>query len=332
MPHLLDIDDQGIARMFYAKERGVPWHGLGRGVSEAQTSEQAVQLAGLDWEVAIGPLWGGPRQLPVDGHYAVYRATDGKVLGISSEKYKPIQNREMFNFMDSLISDRVMRYETAGAMMGGKRIWLLARLDEDIEIAGDAHVPYLLLVSGHDLNSSLKIFPTLVRVVCYNTLTQAIRQADNTNAPMVRITHSGDTQSKLGKAQDILSITTAQMRKYQQYLGSLVDVTVTNDELEAVKEGMFGPLDDQTPTQRRKLIETFEAIYAAEQAIHDSTAYTLVQAVVGLADHGTRVRSLGRGDERLASVLSGSIAGNKRKYLNIVSEVLTLPAGAALFA
>ena len=32
-------------------ERFIPWHGLGTPVSEAPTSQDAIKLAGLDWNV-----------------------------------------------------------------------------------------------------------------------------------------------------------------------------------------------------------------------------------------------------------------------------------------
>ena len=41
----------GKGQMFYAGQ--VPWHGVGTGVLEAVTAEEAITLAGLDWEVAL---------------------------------------------------------------------------------------------------------------------------------------------------------------------------------------------------------------------------------------------------------------------------------------
>ena len=38
-----------VETMFSTRE--VPWHGLGRIVSEAPASKEALELAGLDWEV-----------------------------------------------------------------------------------------------------------------------------------------------------------------------------------------------------------------------------------------------------------------------------------------
>ena len=38
-----------VESMFYVRE--TPWHGLGTRVEDAPTSEDALRLAGLDWDV-----------------------------------------------------------------------------------------------------------------------------------------------------------------------------------------------------------------------------------------------------------------------------------------
>ena len=45
-----------VETMFYVGERNKPWHGLGECVKDAPTSEDALRLAGLDWEVLQTPM------------------------------------------------------------------------------------------------------------------------------------------------------------------------------------------------------------------------------------------------------------------------------------
>lgn len=107
-----------VESMFYTREK--PWHGLGVRVEEAPTSADALRLAGLDWEVAQEPIFteGGDA---IAGYKVNVRDSDRKVLGVVSDRYKIIQNREAFAFTDTLLGSGV-RYETAGCLQEGKQI------------------------------------------------------------------------------------------------------------------------------------------------------------------------------------------------------------------
>ncbi len=93
-----------VESMFYTREK--PWHGLGTRVDEAQISKDALRLSDLDWK------------------------TDRKVLGVVTDRYKVVQNTEAFSFTDALLGEGV-RYETAGSLQGGRKVWLLAKLPHE---------------------------------------------------------------------------------------------------------------------------------------------------------------------------------------------------------
>ena len=80
-----------VESMVYTREK--PWHGLGIKVEEAPTSADALHLAGLDWNVEQKniQLCGGSK---VPGYKANVRSTDGKVLGVVSDRYRIVQNAD----------------------------------------------------------------------------------------------------------------------------------------------------------------------------------------------------------------------------------------------
>lgn len=176
-----------VESMFYTREK--PWHGLGVRVEEAPTSTDALRLAGLDWEVAQEPIFTETGDA-IAGYKVNVRDRDRKVLGVVSDRYKIIQNKEAFAFTDTLLG-RGVRYETAGSLQEGKRVWLLARLPREYIIAGERISPYLVFSNSHDGSGAVRVALTPIRVCCNNTLNLALDTA--------RRSWSIQMQSKKGK-------------------------------------------------------------------------------------------------------------------------------------
>ena len=150
-----------VETMFYVREK--PWHGLGTEVKEAPTSRDALIYADLNWSVIQKDVYTDDNHL-ISGYRANTRSTDGSVLGIVSDRYKVVQNVDAFQFTDDLLGKGVT-YETAGALQGGRKVWMLARMPHRYIIAGDEIAPYLVVMNSHDGSSGIKVAMTPIRVV-----------------------------------------------------------------------------------------------------------------------------------------------------------------------
>src|SRR5262249_7894505 len=134
------------------------------------------------WKVEKRHLrtWGGDgATLEVPGWFATVRTDTNAVLGVVSSMYRVLQNVEAFSFMDEAIKAGAAMWETAGSLKDGKRVWMLARIPNPVEVRHNDEVkPYALLCMGHDGGMAVHILPTTVRVVCNNTLNLALGKAD----------------------------------------------------------------------------------------------------------------------------------------------------------
>lgn len=110
----LIIMSADVETMFYVRE--APWHGLGTRVEEALSSRKAMEIAGLNWNVIQKPIYTNNTLIP--SYKANIRETDNKILGVVTDRYKIVQNKEAFSFTDSLIGEGC-KYETAGSLQGG---------------------------------------------------------------------------------------------------------------------------------------------------------------------------------------------------------------------
>lgn len=320
----LEMTADGEAMMFYAGE--VPWHSLGTGVAKAQTSEQAIRLAKLNkWGIHLETMTAASGGESEDRR-ALVRKSDGKFLSVVKPNYQPIQNERAFQFLDSLVADRVMHYETAGSLNGGRQVWMLARMEEDMRVLDDLYYSYLLAITGHDGNVSFSVYPTEIRVVCRNTYKQATK-----GKRAVKVRHSGNVEAKLVEAKAVLNVTLESQKRFKEWMTKLGKKKLTNNDVVVVRENIFGPLDDQTPAQRRRAIESFMQIYTAERERQGQTAYSLLQAVTGYGDHYINLRKRPDGEQRMLAELNGSSQEFKARGTAVLEAVTAIKAPPGLF-
>lgn len=274
-----------IETMMYTREK--PWHGLGTRVEEAPTSMDALQLAGLDWLVEQKDIHLADGE-KIENYRANVRSTDCKVLGVVSDRYRVVQNRDAFAFTDSIIGGDV-RYETAGSLNGGKKIWLLAKLPET-EIAGDKTEPYLCFSNTHDGSGAIRVCMTPIRVVCNNTLNLALDSARR--AWSVR--HTGDLSSKMHEARICLQMANAYMDALAEEADRLANTGVTKDQLNQILNELF-PVDDHSTDREkdnvRKLKDEFMICYFAPDLLKfRDTAWGAINAMSDMVTHNAPLR------------------------------------------
>ena len=187
-----------VETMFYVRQ--TPWHGLGTRVAEALISQEALEVAGLNWTVAQQSIYTEQGQL-IPNFKANIRETDNQILGVVSDRYQIVQNSEAFAFTDELLGMDVT-YETVGSLQNGRRVWLLAKLPEKYIIARDKIEPYLVFSNSHDGSAAITVAMTPVRIVCQNTLNLALRQAKRTWSAR----HIGNIHGKMHEAQQTLEL------------------------------------------------------------------------------------------------------------------------------
>ena len=276
-----------VESMFYTRQK--PWHGLGTQVEEAPSSIDALRLAGLDWQVIQEPIYTDAGDI-IPGYKANIRDRDRSVLGVVTERYKIIQNQEAFAFTDALLGDGV-RYETAGSLQEGKRVWLLARLPREYIISGERISPYLVFSNTHDGSGAVKVALTPIRVVCNNTLNLALHTA-NRSWSMI---HTGNIKDKIQEAKDTLFMAEAYMDNLGKEFENLRRQKVTDSQIKEYIEQLLPMGKDATPIQSRntiKLREDLERRYYDAPDLQDvgSNAYRFINAVSDFATHAKPLR------------------------------------------
>ncbi len=276
-----------VESMFYVRK--APWHGLGTRVMEAPDSKGALELAGLDWRVLQEPIYTTEGEA-ICGYKANVRDSDRKVLGVVSDRYKIVQNQEAFAFTDELLGEGV-RYETAGSLQGGKRVWLLARLPHEYIISGERITPYLVFFNSHDGSGAIKAALTPIRVVCQNTLNLALSTARRSWSMI----HTGDIQGKMQEARDTLFMAEKYMDSLGREFETLRKKKLAEKQVREYIEILLPIEDGSTPQQAKntkKLREDLEARYFDAPDLKDlgNNGYRFINAVSDFATHSNPLR------------------------------------------
>jgi phage/plasmid-like protein (TIGR03299 family) len=324
MAHELDIVN-GKASMF--SSRGMlPWHGLGTVINEdAVTSSEAIKLAGLDYDLyktQVYTIDPDGKKIDVPDSFAVVRGDINQPLGIVGKNYEIFQNSEAFSFFDEIVGEKLAVYETAGALHGGRKVWILAKLPQELYIKGteDRSNAYILLGTSHDGSQALMMMPTITRVVCNNTYTLAVNNFSVESG--IKIRHTRNIKSKVDIARDRLKIVNTQITEYNDQANYLASVSVDLNQFKVYVERLFPDNKDakhntRTVNMRNMIMNNYDDNEFKET---NGTAWAAFNAVTRFVDHQ---RSTKGGDDndrknnRMESVLFTTGAAKKRQAFEL---------------
>lgn len=327
MAHNLSFGKNGKAEMFYTGAK--PWHELGTAVPQALTSEEAIVAAGLNWEVKKTPAqFTAPdgQVIEVPGKFVNYRDDSNEPLGVVGVDYTAVQNKGAFSFFDAVVGEKAAMYHTAGALFGGRKIWLLAKLPQDTIVKGvDISKNYLLLSNSHDGSSNLRVLWTSVRVVCNNTLTAAISGAEG---QVTKLRHTQNIGMRVQQVQEFLGLTSGLINRFNLRANELANRPLSTQVVQEFFERMnLKVLDGDSMVGATKKKNLQDAIMdklgetnRAMPQIAD-TRWALLNAYTDFVDHHRAVKPSNNEDKWADSILFGSGAEAKRKAL---SEVLSI--------
>ena len=308
-----------IETMAYTNEE--PWHGLGERVDDTLTPEAMIKAAHLDWRVEKRAIFyslpGNPvptRQ--VEDKFALVRTSDSKCLSVVGRRYVPTQNIQAFTFFKEFVEAGDAKMETAGSLLGGRRVWGLANLQESFKLADDDEVKgYLLVVSPHEHGKSLVIRFTPIRVVCHNTLTLAIHSPGNE----FRMTHHNKFTSFAAKrAKIVLGIAREKMDEFHENAKQLKKMTLNEDDVRRFLAPLFQHqtnvddlIRDFSELANPKMLRIMD-IYKKARGADPGTGWGVLNAVTYWTDHVASKTA----DRRLANAWLSKTASTKQEVLD----------------
>ena len=318
MAHMIDTTT-GTAAIAYVGKK--PWHGLGRELQPGATIEQWTEQAGLAYTVLESPvLYNTPAVTGLQAwpnRKVLHRSDTGAPLAVVSDGYRVVQPSEVMGFFGKLAEIGGFELETAGALSDGKRIWALAKVGPQADVIdGDIVRAYLLLGTSYDGTMATVAKFTGVRVVCNNTITQAL---GTENSGTVRVLHSERFDPDAVRLE--LGIVSDQWERFLATSRKLAAVPMAQEEADSFVQALLKPyhtgrLAIEETRGYKRIMQLFNgaAIGSGIPGVA-GTRWAMLNAVTELIDHEKGRTS----STRMESAWFGTGATMKNKAMELLA-------------
>ena len=335
MAHNLEQSESGETAFAL---RGAPaWHNLGTvfDINADINTSKMLEMAHLDnWDVRLEEITYPDGYTKTKSAYSVVRThpfnNNPDVLSVVGEKYKVVQNEELFAFGDNL-TDNGAQWESAGSIKDGKIVFgsLVVPREFILDPSGiaDKTITYLLVHTSHDGSTALQANITPVRVVCQNTLNMAL---SNTTQSF-KVKHTQTIGGRMDEAQRVLGLTNTHMDEFQTLAQNLFQTEITNAQFDKLVATIYPANADADKMSATKYTNQIDAIHNLYKVAHTqdgirNTKWGALNALTEYVDYNRTART--GNNESIMANASGLAVSTKGKKAEILQAVLALqPTG-----
>ncbi len=300
------------------------WHGIGKLVGDLLTASEALLASGLTWKVIEVPVF-NKEGIQIEGFKGIKREDTEEVFNIVGARYQPVQNIDCFEIFDGVCGTGSAKYEVAGSLQNGRKVWILARLPYDFDVVkGDEVRSYLLLTTSHDGSLAFQMYKTPIRVVCWNTLSASLAGAREDRSKIAYFKHTVNFKNRVGQAQEILAEAKAYFDNFKAQSQELAKKQITELELEDFLARLFKTENlksEEISTRTKNAQEDIKRLFVDGKGNQlggvAGSRWALYNAVTEYIDHERTTR--GEAENRLASSWYGSGADLRERAFELVS-------------
>lgn len=335
-----------IETMAYAGE--TPWHRLGTHLGDENVDGATMQkAAGLDFRVQKAAIFvkrPDGSLIEVEDVHAMVRDDRFEPFAAVTvgNRYEIFQNAGFFEFGDRLrtAAGRGLKWHTAGSLKGGRVVWALAQMAGSIDVQRrngriDQSAPFLLLSNSFDGSSAIRIMNTSIRVVCWNTLSAALK---GNNCHSIR--HTASASAQLTEAARALGYATEYFTEYAETAQTLADTPMSRENFGTFAAQLLTGLDDpkealekvaaadgRSETRLNNQFDALETLFHRGKGNTGADRFDALNAVTEYIDHqrgrlssarSSRAAQLAGIDKALDSATFGSGAEMKARALNLL--------------
>jgi phage/plasmid-like protein (TIGR03299 family) len=290
MAHNIENRD-GVYSFAFTGERSEIWHRLGQELPAGSGREEWINAAGFNYHVekvpAIASLSGD-----------MFNHLDPEKRFVETDKrftvrHQTVQPVDVWDWFEQYITcDDRFHIDAAGVLGSGERLWMTARFNGSLDVAGDRHIPRLLMSTSFDASQATRNEATMTRVVCQNTL----RAAHANAKAMIKTRHN--TRFDGRQVHKELGQIAQSFVEFKALGDAMAQTAMTQRDVEVFFTSLLGiPADAKAAdisTRTRNIAADLGSSYRKTQRERNSDrndCWTALQAVTRYVDHDRTVRN-----------------------------------------
>jgi phage/plasmid-like protein (TIGR03299 family) len=293
---------------------------------KVKTAAQAMQIASLSWHVEhrkIKVVDG----LEIPDKVAIVRTDTNKVLGIVNSTYKTIQNTNVFSFLDTIVQEGKASFYAAGFVGEGEKVWLLVKLNDDIEIhSKDIVQKFILFSNAHDGRGAIRAYFVPLRFKTQTLLNISFGKRVEQG---IQLRHVGKVEQRIQDAKKVFSLAEDFYNAFEAHIQKLYSSSFRQKKVDLFFSSCFENYSvDSTRTQNtfKKIRELYENEIKTFTNSSD-TAWAWLNAVVDFIDYERLSKGKNLADKtsnHIESLYWGSGLLLKQKAWNTISTLIKL--------
>jgi phage/plasmid-like protein (TIGR03299 family) len=303
MAHNIENKD-GRYSFAFTGERDQIWHRLGTELDAGAGRAEWINAAGFDYHVEKVPAIASLNamtfdHLPPEVRFKetdkrfLARQDNGAILGLAGDGYQLVQPADVWEWFENYITvDDRFHIDAAGVLGAGERLWMTARFNGSMEVAGDRHVPRLLMSTSFDASQATRNEATMTRVVCQNTL-----RAAHMNAKAVIKTRHNTKFAGAQVAKELGQIATS-FAEFKAMGDAMAQQDLTRVDVQSFFATLLEIPADAKPAdisgRKRNIASDLVGAYNVtkrERNTERDDVWSALQAVTRYVDHDRTVRN-----------------------------------------
>lgn len=292
--------------------------GVGLDLTSANSFDEALNMAGLDYSAKKVSLYLSNRQ-KLDNAFAVVKSDNpSQVLGVVGNQYHAVSNRDAFAVAEDIVNKGYATYEVGGPSMKSQRALdyaksFLVLKGDDFQIEDDIFNSFVVFNNSFDGSTGVQYQVICQRVVCMNGMVRYLGGKDS--QIKINIQHSQSANQRIKEANKIIMKRQNEIEIIKKEAQAFIAQGFTRAEFE--KEIIPLILEKSKLVEKNKerergheridkvVSELLQAYNADDVQNYSNNAYRTILAISDYESHSAPLRDTGNGQIYMNRIVKG---------------------------